>query len=323
MNKILKRKKRSELFTVKKDELENVCERIFGTIYFTVIARVKSDTMLIPKTELLNDYRSATVILQKGSVFAVSNEIKLYINEEPKPLDVSVFKLTLDEELEKDRFKVDLSDHQKINIRAGEILHNKISFNRGIGNERADLLNLSAVYFPAIISVFEQISDTGHGHENKLWYRALTNALDPEDKRSWSGIYYRMYQALNEQFEKVNALGPIRLNLIDTVKMNLSILLFKVYHLFRYGTKTKSIHLPARSKAYSRFFERKLEHLNVDEGKVSDDASFIDDLGADSLDTVELVMAFEEEFDIEIPDDAAETIQTFGDAVKFINEKIS
>ena len=58
-----------------------------------------------------------------------------------------------------------------------------------------------------------------------------------------------------------------------------------------------------------------VEHLNVDEGKVSDDASFIDDLGADSLDTVELVMAFEEEFDIEIPDDAAETIQTFGDAV--------
>ena len=66
-----------------------------------------------------------------------------------------------------------------------------------------------------------------------------------------------------------------------------------------------------------------VEHINVDEGKVSDDASFIDDLGADSLDTVELVMAFEEEFDIEIPDDAAETIQSFGDAVKFINEKIS
>tara|TARA_Y100001960_G_C14042780_1_gene525952 strand:+ start:278 stop:514 length:237 start_codon:yes stop_codon:yes gene_type:complete len=66
-----------------------------------------------------------------------------------------------------------------------------------------------------------------------------------------------------------------------------------------------------------------VEHLNVDEGKVVDDASFIDDLGADSLDTVELVMAFEEEFDIEIPDDAAETIQTFGDAVKFINANIS
>ena len=66
-----------------------------------------------------------------------------------------------------------------------------------------------------------------------------------------------------------------------------------------------------------------VEHLNVDEGKVSDEASFIDDLGADSLDTVELVMAFEEEFDIEIPDDAAETIQTFGDAVKFIDEKLS
>ena len=66
-----------------------------------------------------------------------------------------------------------------------------------------------------------------------------------------------------------------------------------------------------------------VEHLNVDEGKVSDEASFIDDLGADSLDTVELVMAFEEEFDIEIHDDAAEKIQTFGDDVKFINDKIS
>lgn len=63
-----------------------------------------------------------------------------------------------------------------------------------------------------------------------------------------------------------------------------------------------------------------VEHLGVDEGKVSEDASFIDDLGADSLDTVELVMAFEEEFNVEIPDDAAENIQTVGDAVNFIKE---
>ena len=63
-----------------------------------------------------------------------------------------------------------------------------------------------------------------------------------------------------------------------------------------------------------------VEHLGVEEAKVTEAASFIDDLGADSLDTVELVMAFEEEFGIEIPDDAAETIQTFGDAVKFISE---
>lgn len=63
-----------------------------------------------------------------------------------------------------------------------------------------------------------------------------------------------------------------------------------------------------------------VEHLSVDEAKVSDGASFIDDLGADSLDTVELVMAFEEEFGIEIPDDAAENIQTFGDAVGYINK---
>ena len=61
-----------------------------------------------------------------------------------------------------------------------------------------------------------------------------------------------------------------------------------------------------------------VEHLGVDEDKVNDAASFIDDLGADSLDTVELVMAFEEEFEIEIPDDAAEKIQTIKDAIDFI-----
>ena len=63
-----------------------------------------------------------------------------------------------------------------------------------------------------------------------------------------------------------------------------------------------------------------VEHLGVDEGKVSEGASFIDDLGADSLDTVELVMAFEEEFGVEIPDDAAEKIQTVGDAINFIKD---
>ena len=58
-----------------------------------------------------------------------------------------------------------------------------------------------------------------------------------------------------------------------------------------------------------------IEHLNVEAEKVTENASFIDDLGADSLDTVELVMAFEEEFNVEIPDDAAESIVTVGDAV--------
>lgn len=61
-----------------------------------------------------------------------------------------------------------------------------------------------------------------------------------------------------------------------------------------------------------------VEHLGVDADKVVESASFIDDLGADSLDTVELVMAFEEEFNIEIPDDAAEKIQTVANAVAFI-----
>ena len=66
-----------------------------------------------------------------------------------------------------------------------------------------------------------------------------------------------------------------------------------------------------------------VDHLGVDETKVTEEANFIDDLGADSLDTVELVMAFEEEFGIEIPDDAAESIQTVGDAVNFINSNTS
>jgi acyl carrier protein len=63
-----------------------------------------------------------------------------------------------------------------------------------------------------------------------------------------------------------------------------------------------------------------VEHLGVEADKVSEGASFIDDLGADSLDTVELVMAFEEEFSVEIPDDAAEKIQTVGDAINFIKQ---
>lgn len=63
-----------------------------------------------------------------------------------------------------------------------------------------------------------------------------------------------------------------------------------------------------------------IEHLGVDAEKVTDAANFIDDLGADSLDTVELVMAFEEEFNVEIPDDAAETIVTVGDAIKFLDK---
>ena len=63
-----------------------------------------------------------------------------------------------------------------------------------------------------------------------------------------------------------------------------------------------------------------IEHLGVEPEKVVTNANFIDDLGADSLDTVELVMAFEEEFGVEIPDDAAEKIATFGDAVAFLEK---
>ena len=65
------------------------------------------------------------------------------------------------------------------------------------------------------------------------------------------------------------------------------------------------------------------DHLGIDEAKVNEESSFIDDLGADSLDTVELVMAFEEKFGIEIPDDAAEKITTVKDAIKFIEDQSS
>ena len=62
-----------------------------------------------------------------------------------------------------------------------------------------------------------------------------------------------------------------------------------------------------------------VDHLGVEEDEVKETASFIDDLGADSLDTVELVMAFEEDFEIEIPDSAASEMITVGDAVKYID----
>ena len=65
-----------------------------------------------------------------------------------------------------------------------------------------------------------------------------------------------------------------------------------------------------------------VEQLGVDEAQVTAEASFIDDLGADSLDTVELVMAFEEKFDIEIPDEDAEKMRTVGDAIEYLNNKL-
>jgi acyl carrier protein len=79
--------------------------------------------------------------------------------------------------------------------------------------------------------------------------------------------------------------------------------------------------LPTMSDVAERVKQIVVEHLGVEEAKVTDNASFIDDLGADSLDTVELVMAFEEEFGCEIPDDAAEKILTVKDAISFIEEQ--
>ena len=74
------------------------------------------------------------------------------------------------------------------------------------------------------------------------------------------------------------------------------------------------------SDTFERVKKIVVEHLSVDEEKVKPEASFIDDLGADSLDTVELVMAFEEEFGVEITDDTANEIQTVNDAVTYIDK---
>ena len=74
------------------------------------------------------------------------------------------------------------------------------------------------------------------------------------------------------------------------------------------------------SEVFERVKAIVIKHLEAPPEKVTEKASFIDDLGADSLDTVELVMAFEEEFGVEIPDDAADSILTVGDAVKFIEK---
>ena len=65
-----------------------------------------------------------------------------------------------------------------------------------------------------------------------------------------------------------------------------------------------------------------VEELGVEREKLTAEASFMEDLGADSLDTVELVMAFEKEFDIDIPDEAAEKLRTVGDALKYLHEKL-
>ena len=77
------------------------------------------------------------------------------------------------------------------------------------------------------------------------------------------------------------------------------------------------------ASAAERVIEIVSEQLGVDKEKVTPETSFVNDLGADSLDTVELVMELEEEFDVNIPDDAAEKIQTVGQAIEFIEESQS
>jgi len=81
--------------------------------------------------------------------------------------------------------------------------------------------------------------------------------------------------------------------------------------------------MAGHNEIWAKVKEIIVEQLGVDEEEVTSDASFIDDLGADSLDIVELIMAFEEEFDLEIPDEDAEKITTVGDAVEYIREHMA
>jgi acyl carrier protein len=93
--------------------------------------------------------------------------------------------------------------------------------------------------------------------------------------------------------------------------------------LVRAAARAKQKHIRRKqnmSETADRVKKIVVEHLGVEADKVTEDASFIDDLGADSLDIVELVMAFEEEFGVEIPDDAAEKITTVRDAIEYIDQ---
>ena len=77
-----------------------------------------------------------------------------------------------------------------------------------------------------------------------------------------------------------------------------------------------------RSEIEARVRQAVVEKLGIEDSKVTNEASFINDLGADSLDTVELVMKFEEEFDIKIPDEDSEKIMKVGDAINYIADKV-
>jgi acyl carrier protein len=89
----------------------------------------------------------------------------------------------------------------------------------------------------------------------------------------------------------------------------------------RAGTQTFPGVVDPMSEIADKVKKIVVEHLGVEESKVTSEASFIDDLGADSLDTVELVMAFEEAFGVEIPEDAAEKISTVKDAIDYIEKQ--
>ena len=95
---------------------------------------------------------------------------------------------------------------------------------------------------------------------------------------------------------------------------------FIVYGIDAAGQALEDAGLTDMSETADRVKKIVVEHLGVEAEKVTEEASFIDDLGADSLDIVELVMAFEEEFGVEIPDDAAEKITTVRDAIDYIDQ---
>ena len=99
--------------------------------------------------------------------------------------------------------------------------------------------------------------------------------------------------------------------MVELIKLRSSLSAFEVSYNIFWET--------SMSDTFDRIKSIVVDHLGVDDDKVTETANFVDDLGADSLDTVELVLAFEEEFNIEIPDTAAEKIQTIKNAVDFVD----
>ena len=141
-----------------------------------------------------------------------------------------------------------------------------------------------------------EYSSVGGNHLKKLGIKSIFN-LNEITYLGFTSILLNIFKIRNKINQTVN----------EIIKFNPDI-------LFSVDSPDFTMRVAERVKKIV------IEHLGVEDEKVVDSASFVDDLGADSLDTVELVMAFEEEFSIEIPDDVAEKITTIKDAIEHIEK---